>query len=144
MKMFETRIQTYWDDADPAGRVYYAHFFRFVDCAEIELFRVSGVEKMKLYDEYGVWTPRVEAFAKFPIRFAPKSVFVRLRTRFKGEKTVRMEFEIVSVTDRSLLAEGVTAVCMDRQSSRSRPLPPAIREVFARAAADSHTVDNEY
>ena len=70
MKMFETRIQTYWDDADPAGRVYYAHFFRFVDCAEIELFRVSGVEKMKLYDEYGVWTPRVEAFAKFlnPIR----------------------------------------------------------------------------
>ena len=58
MKMFETRIQTYWDDADPAGRVYYAHFFRFVDCAETELFRASGAEKMNLYDEYGVWTPR--------------------------------------------------------------------------------------
>ncbi len=25
--MFETRLQTYWDDADPAGLVYYAHFF---------------------------------------------------------------------------------------------------------------------
>jgi YbgC/YbaW family acyl-CoA thioester hydrolase len=146
MKMFETRIQTYWDDADPAGRVYYPHFFRFVDYAETALFRASGAERMKLYDEYGVWMPRVESFAKFhkPIR-AEEAIFVRLRTWFKGEKTVRMEFEIVSVTDRSLLAEGyVTAVCMDRQSSRSRPLPPAIREVFARAAADSHTVDNEY
>ena len=37
--MFETRIQTYWDDADPAGRVYYASFFRFVEYAETELFR---------------------------------------------------------------------------------------------------------
>jgi acyl-CoA thioesterase FadM len=39
-----------------------------------------------------------------------------------------MEFEIITVMERSLLAEGqVTAVRMDRQSSRSRP-PPAIRE----------------
>ena len=124
--MFETQIQTYWDDADPAGRVYYPHFFRFVDYAETELFRASGAERMKLYDEYGVWMPRVESFAKFlkPIR-AEEAIFVRLRTRFEGEKTVRMEFEIASVTDRSLLAEGyVTAVCMDRHTSRSCPLPP--------------------
>jgi YbgC/YbaW family acyl-CoA thioester hydrolase len=137
--MFETRIQTYWDDADPAGRVYYAHFFRFVEYAETELFRAAGTERMKLYDECGVWMPRVEAFAKFlqPIR-AEEAILVRLRTRFKGEKTVRLEFEIVRVADRSLLAEGyVTAVCIDRQSSRSRPLPPVMREVFARAAAES-------
>jgi hypothetical protein len=54
-----------------------------------------------------------------------------------------MEFEIITVTDRSLLAEGqVTAVRMDRQSSRSRPPPPAIREGFARTATESHSVDN--
>ena len=94
---------------------------------------------LKLYDEYGVWMPRVESFAKFlkPIR-AEEAIFVRLRTRFEGEKTVRMEFEIASVTDRSLLAEGYGgAVCMDRHTSRSCPLPPALREVFARAAANS-------
>jgi YbgC/YbaW family acyl-CoA thioester hydrolase len=137
--MFETRIQTYWDDADPAGRVYFANFFRLVEYAETELFRAAGAERMKLYDEDNIWMPRVESFARFlkPI-LAEEAVFVRLRTRFKGEKTVRMEFEILNATDRSLLAEGyVTAVCIDRQSSRSRPLPPAMREVFARAAADS-------
>lgn len=135
--MFETRIQTYWDDADPAGRVYYAHFFRFVEYAETELFRASGTDRMKLYDEYDIWMPRVESFAKFskPI-LAEEAICVRLRTRFEGEKTVRMDFEILSVSDRSLLAEGyITAVCIDRQSSKSRPLPPAMREVFARAEA---------
>jgi hypothetical protein len=54
-----------------------------------------------------------------------------------------MEFEIITVTDRSLLDEGyVTAVRMYRQSSRSRPPPPAIREGFARTAGDGHSVDN--
>jgi len=135
--MFETRVQTYWDDADAAGLVYFAHFFRFAEYAETELFRSSGTERMKLYNEYDVWMPRVESFAKFnkPIR-AEEAIFVRIRTRFKGEKTVKMEFEILSVSDRSLLAEGyVTAVCIDRGSSKSRPLPDAMREVFSRAAA---------
>jgi len=136
--MFETRVQTYWDDADAAGMVYFAHFFRFAEYAETELFRSTGTERMKLYDQYDIWMPRVESFAKFskPIR-AEEAIFVRIQTRFKGEKTVRMEFEILSVPDRMLLAEGyVTAVCIDRRSSKSRPLPPAMREVFSRAAAD--------
>ena len=55
-----------------------------------------------------------------------------------------MEFEIVSVMVRSLPDEGqVTAVRMDRQSARSRPPPPAIREGVARTAANSHSVDNQ-
>lgn len=133
--MFETRIQTYWDDADPAGRVYFAHYFRFVEYAETELFRSAGRERMKLYEEHNIWMPRVESFARFskPIR-AEEAILVRLRTRFKGEKTVRMEFEILSVEDRSLLAEGyVTAVCISRETSKSRPLPLEMREIFGRA-----------
>jgi acyl-CoA thioester hydrolase len=143
--MFETRVQTYWDDADAAGRVYFAHFFRFVEYAETELFRSTGTERMRLYDEYNIWMPRVESFAKFsrPIR-AEEAIFVRLRTRFEGEKTVRMEFEILSVPDRAPLAEGyVTAVCIDRETSKSRPLPPAMREVFARAAPNGNESDRD-
>lgn len=90
---------------------------------------------MKLYETHGIWMPRVESFAKFirPI-LAEEAISIRLRTRFQGEKTVRMDFEILSVTDGSLLAQGyVTAVCIDRRSGKSRPLPPAMREVFARA-----------
>jgi len=137
--MFETRLQTYWDDADPAGQVFFAHFFRFAEYAETELFRANGAERMKLYRELDVLMPRVESFARFmkPIP-AEDAIFVRLRTRFKGEKTVRMEFEVLSVVDRSLLAEGyVIAVCIDRETRKSRPLPPEMRAIFARAEADT-------
>src|SRR5262245_21676216 len=137
--MFETRLQTYWDDADPAGQVFFAHFFRFADYAETELFRANGAERIKLYRELDVLMPRVESFARFikPIP-AEDAIFIRLRTRFKGEKTVRMEFEVLSVLDRSLLAEGyITAVCIDRESRKSRALPPLMREIFARAEAQT-------
>src|SRR5215813_2516811 len=85
--MYEVRIQTYWDDADVAGRVYYANFFRFVEYAETELFRSSGTERMKLYDDHDVWMPRVESFAKFskPI-LAEQAIFVQLRVKFQGER----------------------------------------------------------
>jgi len=137
--MFETRLQTYWDDADPAGQVFFAHFFRFAEYAETELFRANGTERMHLYRDLDVLMPRVESFAKFikPIP-AEEAIFVRLRTRFKGEKTVRMEFEVLSVQTRSLLAEGyITAVCIDRETRKSRPLPPLMRAIFARAEADT-------
>jgi acyl-CoA thioester hydrolase len=134
--MFEIRLQTYWADADPAGLVYFANFFRFVDSAEAELFRSAGAERMDLWDQSDVWMPRVESFAKFikPVR-AEEAIFVRLRTRIKGEKTVRMEFEILHANDRSILAEGyVTAVCISRQTSRSCPLPPRVREAYELAS----------
>lgn len=137
--MFETRLQTYWDDADPAGQVFFAHFFRFAEYAETELFRANGTERMKLYKELDVLMPRVESFARFikPI-LAEEAIFIRLGTRFKGEKTVRMEFEVLSVHDRSLLAEGyITAVCIDPETRKSRPLPPLMREIFARAESDT-------
>ena len=137
--MFETRLQTYWDDADPAGLVYFANFFRFAEYAETELFRSAGTERMKMYEECSIWMPRVETFAKFrkPI-YAEEAVFVRIGARFVGEKTVRMEFEVLSVKDREQLAEGyVTAVCIDRKSYKARPLPPEMRKVFERASLDS-------
>jgi acyl-CoA thioester hydrolase len=137
--VFETRIQTYWDDSDIAGRVYYANFFRFVEYAETELFRSAGTERMKLYDEYDIWMPRVESFAKFskPI-LAEEAILIQLRVRFQGEKTVRMEFLVLNSDDRSPLAEGyVTAVCIDRKSSKSRPLPPVMRQIFGRALQES-------
>lgn len=142
--MFEVQIQTYWDDADPAGRVYFANFFRLVEYAETELFRATGTERMHLYDKHDVWMPRVESFARFskPI-LAEEAIWIRLRARFQGEKTVRLEFEILSAHDRSHLTEGyITAVCIDRRSGKSRPLPPEMRAIFERAAGESQAAES--
>src|SRR5262245_16339442 len=105
--MFETRIQTYWADADAAGIVFFPNFFRLVQCAEEELFRAAGTEMVRLYDEHQLMMPRVESFSKFmrPIKLGG-AVCIQLRASFTGEKTVRLEFSFLSVEDRSLLAEG--------------------------------------
>jgi YbgC/YbaW family acyl-CoA thioester hydrolase len=142
--MFEVKIQTYWDDADPAGRVYFANFFRLVEYAETELFRSTGTERMHLYDKHDIWMPRVESFAKFskPI-LAEEAIRIQLRIRFQGEKTVRMEFEILRDIDRAHLTEGyITAVCIDRKSGKSRPLPAEMREIFAQATGEDQTTEN--
>ena len=131
--MFETRLQTYWADADAAEQVFFPNFFRFVVFAEEELFRAAGQDMMALFDKYRVVMPRVESFAKFmkPIRVG-EAIFIRMQTHFKGEKTVRMEFEMFSAKDRALLAQGyVTAVCVHRRKKVSCALPAPIRAVYA-------------
>ncbi len=134
--MFETKLQTYWDDADPAGQVFFVNFFKFMEHAETELFRSAGVERVRLYDKCGVWMPRVESFAKFskPIR-TETPILIRMRVQFQRLKTVRMEFEVLNAEDGSFLAEGyVIAVCVDRQTGKSTALPEEIRKIFARAS----------
>src|SRR2546430_263378 len=93
--MREVRLQTYWADADPAGIVYFAHFFQFIEQAEEELYLQSGKKRQSLLDQYSVWMPRVEAHITFvsPARNG-YAILVRISPEFKGEKTVRFDFEI--------------------------------------------------
>ena len=130
--MFETRFYTYWSDADPAGIVFFPHFFRYIEQAEEELFRAAGSNRQKLLEQHQVWMPRVEAFSKFlrPIRVS-EAIRVRLEPQFKGEKTIRYEFEIVEDATSERLAEGyVTVVCVDAASFKATPIPDAIRAVL--------------
>jgi YbgC/YbaW family acyl-CoA thioester hydrolase len=129
--MFEIRFQTYWADVDAAGIVYFAHYFRYVEQAEDELFRSSGKDRLTLIQENQVWMPRVEAFSKFskPIAHGA-AIRVRLNPRLKGLKTIRYEFEIVDDAGSESLAEGyITVVCVDAQF-KATPIPPAIRSVL--------------
>jgi 4-hydroxybenzoyl-CoA thioesterase len=133
--MFEARFQTYWDDVDPAGIVYYPHFFRFVEYAEEELFRAAGKEWQPLIEENHVWLPRVEAFSKFskPIRHGA-AIRVRLNPQIQGQKTIRYNFEIVDDENSETLAAGyVTVVCVDAAQFKSTPIPAAIRNIIQNA-----------
>ncbi len=130
--MFETKFYTYWSDADPAGIVFFPHFFRYIEQAEEELFRAGGSNRQKLLEQHQVWMPRVEAFSKFlrPIRVG-EAFRVRLDPQFKGEKTIRYEFEIIEDATSERLAEGyVTVVCVDAAGFKATPIPEAIRAVL--------------
>ncbi len=130
--MFEMRFQTYWGDSDAAGIVFFPHFFRFFEQAEEELFRAAGKDRQGLLEAHQVWMPRVEAFTKFskPVRNG-QAIRVRLTPQFKGEKTVRYDFEIVDDESSDKAAEGyITVVCVDAQSFKATRIPDAIRNVL--------------
>ena len=133
--MFEARFQTYWADSDPAGIVFFPHFFRFVEQAEEELFRAAGEERQQLLVENHVWLPRVEAFAKFskPIRQG-EAVRVRLNPQLPGLKTIRYDFVVVhDQTGEDVAAGYVTVVCVDAANFKSTPIPDPLRKIIEKA-----------
>src|SRR6266581_3350779 len=130
--MLEVRFQTYWSDADPAGIVFFPHFFRFVEQAEEEMFHAAGEIRQTLLETYQVWLPRVEAFSRFsrPIRCGA-AIRVRLNPEIKGDKTIRYDFEIVDDQSSDPLAAGyITVVCVDAERFKATAIPPAIRSVI--------------
>jgi YbgC/YbaW family acyl-CoA thioester hydrolase len=127
--MREVKLQTYWADADAAGIVYFANFFRLVEQAEEELYLQAGTKRQVLLDRYSVWMPRVEAHVNFmsPIRNG-HAILVKMDPQFKGEKTVRFEFEIVDAETAQRLAAGhMTTVCVHHARFKATPIPAEIR-----------------
>ncbi len=131
--MAEVRIQTYWCDCDPAGIVYFGNFFRLFEQAEEELYLRAARYRQQLLDGYSIWMPRVEAHVNFvsPIRNG-RAIRVRMEPKFKGEKTVRLELEVLDDETGGQLATGyITIVCVDRATFKARPIPDEIRQVLS-------------
>ena len=54
-----------WEDIDAAGIINYQAYLRFFGLAEAELFRSCGLSYKELFDEVGVWLPRVHVECDF-------------------------------------------------------------------------------
>jgi len=130
--MHEIKLQTYWADCDPAGIVYFGNFFRIIEQAEEQIYIQAAKPRQKLLDAYDIWMPRVEAHAEFvsPIRNG-RAIRVRLVPQFKGEKTVRFDFEILDDETGTRLASGyMTSVCVCRAKFKATPIPKEITEIL--------------
>ena len=54
-----------WEDIDAAGIINYQAYLRFFGLAEVELFRSCGLSYRRLFDELGLWLPRVHVECDF-------------------------------------------------------------------------------
>jgi 4-hydroxybenzoyl-CoA thioesterase len=130
--MTEIKVQTYWSDCDPAGIVYFGNFFRMIEQVEEEIYLRAGTRRQTLLDTHSVWMPRVETHVNFvaPIRNG-HAVRVRMDPQFKGEKTVRLAFEMLDDRTEAPVANGyMTVVCVDRAHFKSTPIPAEIRTIL--------------
>lgn len=110
---------------DAAGIIFYGAYIRFFEIAETELFRAAGLSYRVMYDELGVWLPRVhlECDFKRPAQLDDLLV-VTVRVVRLGTTSVTLEFEVRSPESEPLIARAsFTLVAVDRATFEKVPLP---------------------
>jgi YbgC/YbaW family acyl-CoA thioester hydrolase len=121
-----------WSDVDYAGIIFYGSYVRFFEIAETELFRAAGVPYRDVFDRFDIWLPRVHLSCDFrhPARLDDRLRVAAYFTRF-GNTSIRINFDVWHVTAGMLAATGQEVlVCVDRESTRPRPLPEELRRSF--------------
>ena len=137
-RTFETKLDVQWADIDVAGIMYFAAYWRFAEKAEMEMFGELGFPYDRVFDEYGIWMPRVRVEAEY---HAPALMndTLRMRTHLEKVGASSLRWRTVVFNERTGEAGAelvVTIACMDRNTRRSAPLPSPIRNAFL-AALDS-------
>ncbi len=136
-------IQEYvrWSDVDKAGIIFYGAYVRFFEIAETELFRAAGAPYGEVFDRFDLWLPRVHLDCDFmyPTRLDDRLGVAAYFTKF-GTSSLQINFDVIHLQTGKLAAAGKEVlVCTDRQSMKSRPLPPDLLELFRPFLLDEET-----
>jgi len=84
-----------WEDIDAAGIINYQAYLRFFGLAEVELFRSCGLSYKNLFDEFGVWLPRVHVECDFfhPVTL-DELLVVKAWFGAIGRSSIHIHFEV--------------------------------------------------
>ncbi|MEO6259152.1 MAG: thioesterase family protein [Thermoanaerobaculia bacterium] len=93
-----------WEDIDAAGIINYQAYLRFFGLAEVELFRSCGLSYRHLFDELGLWLPRVHVECDF---FHPVTLdeLLTVQAFFGkiGNSSIHLKFEVRRSADPELV-----------------------------------------
>lgn len=137
------RVHVLWPDCDPAGILFYGHYFRWMDDATFFLFEAAGLRKDRMLAEYGVpGMPLVSAHADFqsPARFGDV-LEVESHVSQAGERSFTVTH--VFCADGRVTAKGwekrvwVHAAADDAVQITARPIPPAVRTALGMPPAEA-------
>ena len=130
------RVSEYvrWEDIDAAGIINYQAYLRFFGLAEVELFRSCGLSYKTLFDELGLWLPRVHVECDFfdPVTLDELLVVDTYFGRI-GASSIHLHFEVArSGKPEKIVATGkYILVCVRRGEFTPTPVPAALREKVA-------------
>lgn len=134
---FDLRVPVRFGDCDPAGILYYPHYFDlFHQAMEAWFDGPLGLPYASLIGSRRLGLPSVHAHADYraPSRHG-ESVTVSLAVERLGESSVHLRYEVRG-PDGELRAEGKTVcVVMDLDpdsptNARAVPIPPDLRKRF--------------
>ncbi len=126
---FVLPVRVYWEDTDAGGVVYYANYLRFLERARSEWLRAIGIDQAALARDERLQFAVVEAHVRYhrPARY-DDLLQVSVRAEGRGGASVRMTQEIRrgSPDGELLVSAAIRAACLDSDSLKPRPLPPAL------------------
>jgi YbgC/YbaW family acyl-CoA thioester hydrolase len=135
--MARYRIEEYvrWEDIDAAGIINYQAYLRFFGLAEAELLRSAGLNFRFLFDELGIWLPRVRVECDFhePVKLDELLIVEAYFSRI-GRTSVHLDFEVRRKADPSrLVASGrYVLVCVRQKDFEPVPVPEEFRRKVER------------
>jgi acyl-CoA thioester hydrolase len=128
-------VQEYvrWEDIDAAGIINYQAYLRFFGLAEVELFRSCDLSYKRLFDELGLWLPRVHVECDFkrPVTLDELLVVDAYFSRI-GTSSIHLNFEVHRKGAPQLVATGKYILVAVRRGEFSPvPVPDEVREKLA-------------
>lgn len=120
-----------WEDIDAAGIINYQAYLRFFGLAEVELFRSCGLSYRTLFDELGIWLPRVHVECDFlaPVRLDDLLLVEAFFARI-GTSSIHLHFRVAqNDSPNETVATGkYVLVSVARGEFRAVPVPESVRE----------------
>jgi YbgC/YbaW family acyl-CoA thioester hydrolase len=131
------RVQEYvrWEDIDAAGIINYQAYLRFFGLAEVELFRSCGLSYRALFEDLGIWLPRVHVECDFyhPVTL-DELLIVDAYFGKIGRSSIHLNFEVRRKENRDLVVAGgkYVLVTVRRGEFKPTPVPDAVRQKLSR------------
>ena len=131
---FSVREYVRWEDIDAAGIINYQAYLRFFGLAEVEMFRSCGLAYKTLFDEIGIFLPRVHVECDFfhPVVLDELLVVDAYFDRI-GASSIHLKFEVRrSEQPDVVVATGkYVLVTVRRADFVTVPVPEMVRNVLA-------------
>jgi YbgC/YbaW family acyl-CoA thioester hydrolase len=123
-----------WEDIDAAGIINYQAYLRFFGLAEVELFRSCGLSYKRLFEELGVWLPRVHVECDFfhPVTLDELLVVDAYFGRI-GASSIHLNFEVRRSENRQVVVATGKYILVAVKKGEFKPT--AVPEELRRALA---------
>ena len=120
-----------WEDIDAAGIINYQAYLRFFGLAEVELFRSCDLSYKTLFDELGIWLPRVHVECDFflPVRLDELLVVEAFFSQI-GKSSIHLNFRVTRKEDAAVtIATGkYVLVAVAKNQFNPVRVPDVVRE----------------
>ena len=124
-----TTFRLGYADTDPAGILYYAAWFPWMERLQSEWFFLNGLRQDQLAERHGFWTVTSHTECDYLV---PVGLFDEIRVEIRvariGTTSFEMDYQMRRTSDDVLVGRGLIRIVTVTPEGTSTPIPPMLRE----------------